>query len=143
MANAGAALLEGLFYGVEEMTVSLAPEQNGLLIVVTHCPNIDALAVLYTDKVDMEKTDRVVFNTKIPGFQAVKNAYTVLLGSSPVEAHNMGQYMRGRLETPDERKLEAATIPLEIKGKEYTQTVAEMRDLARTTRLAAYQGAQL
>ena len=98
MALRGAALLEGLVQGVEEMAISLQPEQNGLVIIVTHAPSIDALYALQADKIDMIKIKkRVAF---MGDKRVVKDGYTIYL-TSPIEAHNMGQYMRGQLETPD------------------------------------------
>jgi len=122
MARRSAALHDVLADGVEEMATRLKPQQRGLVMVITHCPTIDALAGVYTNALNWRAT-----GTSQNGAQV----YDVKL-AQPVEAHDMGQYMIGS--TLGEDRPQWTSVPLTIKGKEYSMPVLQLQERARELR---------
>lgn len=118
LALRSAAMLEALTSGLEELAVSLQPQQQGALIVVTHGPILDSLAVAYNSKLQTEPMRETTGEGR--------DLFRVHL--EPIEAHNQGHYMKGTVSL--ETSLANVHIPLAIKGEEVVHTLRAIKDNA-------------
>lgn len=134
MARRGAALLETLLRGVDDMNVRLKPQQRGLILIVTHAPTIDALSTVYGDKLEFINVQEAARAGFLAREGAVRGTYMVHL--KPIDAHNEGQFMKGVM------RANGFEIPLSIKGKDYVRSPEFVLDLARRMKHAAYHGVQ-
>lgn len=132
MARRGAALLEALANGVSEIPARLKFGQRGLVLLVTHAPTIDSFASVASGNLTFEETDEHTLDGN--------DVYEVEL--APIEAHNQGQYIMGRVRTEGDYQLDTSPISLTIKGKEYVLPVRDVHELGREMKYASYNGVQ-
>ena len=110
MGERALSLMSRVAMGVQELSQKLKSGERGVLEIVVHAGTIDALQAAWRDLVKLTQNADGTYNVNVEQF----------------DAHNMGQYMKGRIEYQPGTDPGQIKIPLAIKGQTYTLTFAEL-----------------
>lgn len=118
MARNASAIYHALVDGIDYMDLNLRDGQQGLVLIVTHCPMIDAFAATFDGHLKPIRKEGV-YEVKI---------------ESPISGHNQGHYMVGSATFGD-----TPQIMLNVKGNNIRY---KLDDLAYMAGMIGYAGAE-
>lgn len=107
--------------GVEYLAHNVHEGEDGRLLVVTHAPLIDMFAAAFIGVVDYDADDSKTGDGRnLVGVTAERR----------LSAHNLGQYITGKVDTQGKGGIFDPTVGLLIKGERKTMKLDAMREIA-------------